>query len=396
MRFETSKARGARLAATLAVLLCGAPSVAAEQKTDAPSSAPSIAADAKVELNEKQAASIKVAPLGEMSFAIEIQAFGSVDFNEDLSVQLFPPFQGRIIEAYAKLGDDVKKGQTLYTIASPDLIQAEGTLIEAAATYELTSKALARDKVLLTTEGLAQKDFEQAIADQQNADGALKAARDAVMVFGKSSAEIDRIIAGRKVDPVLVVASPVRGRITARNAQPGLFVQPGTSTAPYNVADLSTVWLIANVSESDSPALRVGQPVKASVTAYPGRVFEGKLTHLGTSVDPAVHTVIARAEIEDPKNELRPGMMAIFQVAIAPPQRSPALPVNGLVREGDGTMTAWLTTDNRHFQRRIITVGVQQGGYRQVLDGLKAGDHIVTDGAILLSNMAAGGGTPND
>jgi len=385
MWFETSQAGKAGAAAMLAVLLSCAPSLAAEQKN----------ADATVELSDKQVAAIKVAPLGEAAFAIEIQAFGSVDFNQDLSVQVFPHYAGRIIEARVKLGDDVKKGQILYTIDSPDLVQAEGTLIEATAAYQLTTKALDRAKVLLTTEGLAQKDYEQAISDQQSAEGALKAARDAVLVFGKTPAEADRIVGDRRVDPVLVVPSPVAGRVTARNAQPGLFVQPGVSPAPYNIADLSSVWLVANVSESDSPALRVGQPVKASLMAYPGRVFEGKLASLGTGVDPNVHTVVARAEIEDPDHALRPGMIATFRVAIAPPKRSPALPVNGVVREGDGTMTAWTTSDNHHFQRRIITVGVQQDGYRQVVEGLKPGERVVTDGAILLSNIAAGG-TSND
>ena len=387
MRVDKSRMRGASAAVILAILLGHGFTGAA--------GAPAIPPDAAVELNEKQAASIKVAPLGEAAFAIETQAFGSVDFNEDLSVQVFPHYPGRIIEAQIQLGDDVKKGQVLYTIHSPDLVQAEGTLIETAATAELTTKALARAKILLNTEGLAQKDYEQAISDQQTAEGAMKAARDAVMVFGKTPAEIDRIIAQRKVDPALVVASPVNGRVTARNAQPGLFVQPGTAPAPYNIADLSTVWLVANVSESDSPALRVGQQVKASVTAYPGRVFEGKLARIGTSVDPNVHTVVARAELEDPKHELRPGMMATFRIAISSPQQSPALPVNGVVREGDGTMTAWVTTDSRHFQRRIIKVGVQQNGLRQVLDGVKAGERVVTDGAILLSNMAAGNSPSN-
>jgi len=387
MRVDKSRMRGASAAVILAILLGHGFTGAA--------GAPAIPPDAAVELNEKQAASIKVAPLGEAAFAIETQAFGSVDFNEDLSVQVFPHYPGRIIEAQIQLGDDVKKGQVLYTIHSPDLVQAEGTLIETAATAELTTKALARAKILLNTEGLAQKDYEQAISDQQTAEGAMKAARDAVMVFGKTPAEIDRIIAQRKVDPALVVVSPVNGRVTARNAQPGLFVQPGTAPAPYNIADLSTVWLVANVSESDSPALRVGQQVKASVTAYPGRVFEGKLARIGTSVDPNVHTVVARAELEDPKHELRPGMMATFRIAISSPQQSPALPVNGVVREGDGTMTAWVTTDSRHFQRRIIKVGVQQNGLRQVLDGLKTGERVVTDGAILLSNMAAGNSPSN-
>lgn len=387
MRCDKSRVRGVSTALILAILL-GQGSVSA-------AGGPTIPPDAAVELSDKQVASIKTGKIGEASFAVESVAVGSVDFNEDLSVQVYPHYQGRIIEAYAKLGDDVKKGQILYTIDSPDLVQAEGALIEAAATYELTTKALERAKVLSNTEGLAQKDFEQAVSDQQNAEGALKAARDLVQIFGKTPAETDRIVASRKVDPVLVVPSPVNGRVTARNAQPGLFVQPGSGTAPYNVADLSTVWLVANVAESDSPRLKVGQEVKVSMMAYPGRLFEGRLARLGTAIDPNLHTLTARAEIEDPSHELRPGMIATFRVAVAPSQLSLALPVNGVVREGDGTMTAWVTGDNHHFQRRIIRTGIQQDGMRQVLEGLKPGEQVVTDGAILLSNMAAGSSANN-
>jgi len=351
-----------------------------------------IAADMdKLDLSERQAAAIKIEKVGERQFAVETRAVGSVDFNEDMSVPVFPHYAGRIIEAYARLGDDVKKGQPLYTIDSPDLVQAEGTLIETAATRDLTTQALARAKIVFDAQGMAQKDYEQAVADQQNAEGAFKAARNVVLVFGKTPAEADRIVASRKIDPVLVVPSPIGGRVTARNAQPGLFVQPGTAPAPYNIADLSTVWLIANVPESDSPALRVGQSVKVSVMAYPGRLFEGKLDRLGTGVDATVHTLTCRAEIEDPKHELRPGMIANFRIETAPPQRSAAVPVNAIVREGDGTMTAWVTADSRHFTRRIVKTGLQQEGYRQIVDGLKPGETVVTDGAILLSNIANGG-----
>src|SRR6202041_2258312 len=132
-------------------------------------------------------------------------------------------------------------------------------------------------------------DLEQGISDQQTAEGALRAARDAVRVFGKSEAEMDRMIAERKVDPTLVVVSSIAGRVTARNAAPGLFVQPGNAPAPYTVADISTMWMLANVIESDSPAFHVGQEVKVSVMAYPGRVFEGKISTIDSNVDPVTH-----------------------------------------------------------------------------------------------------------
>jgi membrane fusion protein, heavy metal efflux system len=112
-------------------------------------------------------------------------------------------------------------------------------------------------------------------------------------LFGKTDTEIDRTIADRRVDRTLVVKSPISGLITARNAAPGLFVQPGNAPAPYSVADITTMWMLANVAESDSPFFHVGQKVNVRVMAYPGRLFEGRISTIGASVDPNTHRVLA-------------------------------------------------------------------------------------------------------
>ena len=189
-----------------------------------------------VDLSPSQLNSIKIEPVGSYAFPVEKEAVGNIDYDEDLSVQVFPAYQGTIIKTLVELGAEVQKDQPLYTIKSPDLIQAESNLIGAAATYELTTKELARAKDLYTTSvGVPQRELEQAISDQQTAEGALKAARDAVLVFGKTDAEIDQMIASRKIDPALVVRSPIRGKVTYKVAQPGFLVQPGNQPAPYSV-----------------------------------------------------------------------------------------------------------------------------------------------------------------
>jgi cobalt-zinc-cadmium efflux system membrane fusion protein len=342
-----------------------------------------------VELNDKQMASVKVEPIQEYVFPVEKSAVGSIDFNEDLNVQVFTPYQGRIIETFAKVGDEVKKGQILFTIDSPDLLAAGSNLIAAAGVSELTSRALARLKALYETRAVAQKDLEQAISDQQSAEGALKAARDAVRIFGKTEDEIDMIIKERKADPRLVVPSPISGRITARNAATGLLVQPGAAPAPYSVADVSTMWMLANVSESDVSAIHMGQEVKVSLVSYPGKVFEGRISTITSMVDPGSHRMLIRSDIDDPNHELRAGMFATFVIRTGDPVRSLAVPMSGLVREGDGTMTVWVTTDRRRFTQRTVMIGSRKDGFRQILDGLKPDELIATDGAVFLSNMLA-------
>ena len=345
--------------------------------------------DASVQLTDTQLKSIKVSPAAERAFPLERSAVGSIDFNENLAVPVFSPYQGKIIKAYAEIGDTVKKGQTLFTIESPDLIQADSSLITAAGLLDLTTHALERAKRLYEVQGIAEKDLQQAISDQQTAEGALKAARDAVRVFGKSEAEIDAIVANRKIDPALVVASPIAGRVTARVAQPGLLVQPGNLPAPYTVADVVTVWMLANVSESNVKYVKVGQPVSVSTMAYPGQVYEGKITIVGASVDPTLHTLLIRSEIQNPRRELLPGMFADFVIRIGDPVVAPAVPPVSVVRAGDGTMTVWVTTDQHHFTQRTVKLGLQSGGFDQILDGLKQGELVVTDGAVFLDNMLA-------
>ncbi|MGD0148995.1 MAG: efflux RND transporter periplasmic adaptor subunit [Xanthobacteraceae bacterium] len=342
-----------------------------------------------VELSDSQLVSVKVEPAQVREFPVEKGAVGSIDFNEDLEVQVFTPYQGRIIALFAEIGDDVKKGQTLFTIDSPDLLNAESTLIAAAGVLELTTHNLARLRDLYTTRAVSQHDVEQATSDQQTAEGNLRAARDAVRIFGKTDADIDRIVADRMADPTLIVPSPIDGRITARNAAPGLFVQPGNAPAPYTVADINTMWMLANVAEDDSPAFRLGQPVQVSLSAFPGRKFDGKITTIGATVDPNTRRVLVRSEIKDPQHELRSGMFGYFIIEIGAPLRSPAVPLDGVVREGDGTMTVWVTADRRRFIKRTVKIGDARGGYRQILQGLQPGELVATDGAIFLSNMLA-------
>ena len=351
--------------------------------------APSAPAANIVELLETQLKAVKVEVASEREFPIEKSAVGSIDFNEEMLTQVFTPYQGRIVELYAKVGDEVKKVQALFTIDSPDLVQASSTLISSAAVLELTTRNLERARMLYAARAAAQKDFEQATSDNRTAEGAYRAARDAVRLFGKTDAEMDRIVEKRQVDPILVVPSPISGRITARNASPGLLVQPGNAPAPFAVADVSTMWMLANVAESDSPSFQIGQDVRVSVMAYPGRVFEGRISTIGSTVDPITHRVLVRSEIDDPKHELRSGMFANFVIRTGDPMRSVAVPLDGVVREGDGTMTVWVTADRRRFTMRPVKVGLLRDGYYQILDGLRSGELVATEGALFLSNAIA-------
>jgi membrane fusion protein, heavy metal efflux system len=340
--------------------------------------------EATLDLSPSQLNAIKIEPVGTYRFPVEEDAVGSIDYDEDMSVQVFPDYQGTIIASLGQLGAEVQIDQPLYTIRSPDLIQAESTLIAAAATFVLTSKELARVQGL---GGVAEREKEQAASDQQSAEGALKAARDAVRVFGKTDAEIDQIIASRKIDPALVVRSPIPGKITAKNAQPGWLVQPGNLPAPYSVSDVTIKWMLANAVESEIPLFHLRQPVQVRVAAYPDREFLGRVAKIYETVDPNTHRVIIRSEIADPNDELHPGMLANFVIRVHDPMEATAIPADSVVRESDGTMTAWVTSDRRRFVQRVIKTGLRKDTEVQVLDGLQRGELVVVQGAVFLDNM---------
>jgi cobalt-zinc-cadmium efflux system membrane fusion protein len=352
--------------------------------------APVQATTVTVELTEKQVASLKISTVGQAPFEVLRSAVGNIDFNQNMLVQVFTPNPGRILQTFANIGDRVERGQILFTVDSPDLLTAESNLIQAAGVLVLQNHNLKRLTETLRGGGGAQKDVDQATSDQQTAEGNLRAARDAVRIFGKTDEEIDQIIRDRRADPALIVRSPITGTITQRTAAPGLYIQPGNSPAPFTMADTSTMWMLANVVENDAPLLQVGQEVKVRVGAWPDREFSGAITVLGAQVDAATRRVWVRSEIHDPETLLRAGMFANFTIRISHPFQALAVPTASVVREGDGSMSVWVTTDHMHFEKRTVRTGLQQGGMTQIIGGLRPGELVVTKGAVFVSNKAAG------
>lgn len=348
----------------------------------------------EVELTADQVKAITIAPVGQARFDISRKAVGNMDFNQNALVQVFTPYQGRVIAANVNVGDRVERGQILFTVDSPDLLQASSALIAAAGVLNLQNRTLKRVTDNLKGGGGAQKDVDQAISDQQTAEGALRAARDVMRIYGKTDEEVERIVTDRRADSTLMVRSPLAGYVTARNAAPGLLLQPGNAPAPITLADAKSMWMIANVPEADSALLQVGQQVQARVSALPGKTFDGTISVVGATVDPQTRRTMVRSEIADPDHALRAGMFADFTIRIGAPIEALAVPANAIVREGDGSMTVWLTTDRLRFEKRTVKIGLRQNGFVQILEGVQPGDLVVTDGALFLTNKLVG--SPSD
>jgi len=342
-----------------------------------------------ITITEKQAALVKVEAAHEYEFAIQRRAIGTVDFNQEKTVQVFSQYPGRIKQVFVTAGDTVSLNQPLFSIESPDLLQATSTLISAAGVRVLANKALERVKKMAGIQASSQRDLDQAASDQQTAEANYRSARDAMRIFGKTDLEIDAIISTKKLNSELIVLSPMAGKVISRNAQPGLFVQPGSTPAPVAVADQTTMWIIANVPETELAFIKEGQPLVASIAALPGVRYQGKIVNIGAAVDSATRRVAVRAEITNPDNLLRAQMLASYVIETNSPKKYIAIPAESIVREGDGTITTFVTSDNRTFKRRSLTIGLTQNNQVQVLSGLTLGENIASDGAIFLSNALA-------
>jgi len=360
-----------------------------------------------VTVDELQAQRLRIEPVQLREFRDARTTVGRIAFNDDRTTAIYAPFQGRVLRLIAKAGDVLRPGSPLVTIDSPDLVQANADVITASTAVQKAQnqvaqgERVARRQQLLYDGGAAPyKDLEQADSDLRNAqhdlktaEGQLEAARNRLRApFGKTDAEIAQIEATHDVDRVAQIASPIAGTVTGRKVSPGQFVRADNTDPMFTIADVSSMWLVANVTETDIPLIKVGQEVAVQVVAYPGEVFRARLTYVGASMDPAARRLTVRAEIANPDGRLKPDMFASFHIMTGVSTRSPSLPTAAVLRESDGTMTAWVTIDGKRLVKRTVKVGLQQDGFSQVLEGLEAGERVATESALFLGNVLASGG----
>jgi len=329
-------------------------------------------------------------PVIERDFAQNSAAIGNIDFDQDHSVAVFTPYQGRIGKVLVAAGDEVKAGQVVYTVLVPDMAQAASALVASAGVLKMNNETLRRAKSLYESRSISLKELEQNISDQQTAEGNYKAALKTMALFGLSDEQIKQILAGRKIDTEMPVLSPVTGRVVARSAAPGLLVQPGNAPAPVTVSDTTHLWMVASIPESDIGQYHIGQLVHVRVQAFPNKTYSGTIFYVGDASDPNTHRIPIKAAVVDENHELRPQMLADFTIVLREPILGVAVPAKALVREPDGTFTVWITSKNSSaFYKRTVQVGLMQEEYVQILDGLKVGELVAQSNALFLSNLFA-------
>jgi cobalt-zinc-cadmium efflux system membrane fusion protein len=353
-----------------------------------------------VRVNVDQLHQLNVVPVAVDQFSIQKLAVGQIAFNEDMSTVVLTPFSGRVTRLIAKIGDEVKRGDPLFEIDSPEVVQAQTDLIAALHGVEKSKSLLALAKRVMDRQtGLmadkatsqreldsARNDFAAAEADLATANGTLMAARNKLRVIvGRDKAEVERVERERSVNPLITINAPIDGTVVGRKVGPGQYVRSDVADALYSISDLSTMWLKANVPETEIANVRVGQEIEVRVTALPDRVFRARISAIGAASDTATRRIVVRSEIPNPDRLLRSDMFANFKITVAGGESTPVVPVDAVIRDGNEA-AVWVVREPMLFHRRKVKLGMEREGRVQVLDGLAAGEQVVGRGAVFVDN----------
>lgn len=344
-----------------------------------------------------QWATLGLTPVKSVDFAPGADTEGNIAVNDTRTTAVFSPLTGRVTRVFAKLGDHVRAGAPLFAIDAGEFVQAQSDLLTAAAQVRQTKAALARQESLFKTNGAALKDVEQAQTDAITAQAALEAARNRLRVLGYGPAQIaaaETGAAARGISADTIVPAPISGVITQRAIGVGQnlasLANNGGGGAPlFTISDLSTVWLVGALREDDAPAAKIGQAVEVRAPALPGKVFRARINFVSPMVDPNTRRVTVRAEVPNPGGELLPQMFANFDLVTGPAHPALAVPADGVIYEGEAARV-WVARPGHLLELRQIKTGQTHDGLVEVTEGLKAGDQVVTSGALFIDRASKG------
>ncbi len=335
----------------------------------------------------QQLKSLTVEPVALHAFVSEESTEGKIAVNADRATPVFSPFSGRVTRVIAGLGDTVRAGAPLATVEASEFVQAQNDLSTAAAQVKIARINETRKHALYDAKGGSLQDWQQAQTDLTAAETALDAVRNRLRILGTSGAEIAALEAAHSMIAAAAIAAPVAGVVVDRQVGPGQYLQAGSNTPVYTIADPSSVWLLANVREADASLVHSGQIMEVRVPAYPKRVFKAHVTYVAAAVDPVTHRLPVRAEIENRDAALKPEMFANFRILTSDAVDAPAVPEAAVIYEGDAAHV-WVVAGDGLLSYRAIRTGRNSDGLVEVLDGLKPGERIVTKGGLFIDQVA--------
>ena len=317
-------------------------------------------------------ARLTIASLAPQPVRHELDVPATAEADPAKITKVSPPLQGRVVKLMVRLGDSVRQGAPLFTFDSPDLAAAQSDYLKAKSSEAQTQRALERQQDL-TQHGIgAQKDLEQATADHDQARSELARTTTRLQLLGMEAGEVGR---------PLTVRAPISGRVIDLTTAPGQWHNDPAAVLMV-VADLSTVWVTAQVPEKDVQRVVVGDEARVQFSAYPAERFGGRVQFVGDVLAPETRTVKVRIELANERHRLKPGMFARVTLT---GKESPELvvPPSALVVHGDKSFV-FVEKAPWTFERRAVEVGEPLASGISVIRGISAGDRIVTANSILL------------
>jgi cobalt-zinc-cadmium efflux system membrane fusion protein len=348
-------------------------------------------------------ATLSFQPVTERAFRAEYVTEGKIAIDEDRSTPVFSPYTGRVTKLLARPGDSVVKSQPLFVIEAADTVQAQNDYIAAMSAVNKARSALdlaqiqdnrARD--LFEGKAVPLKDYQQSQAnlvqaqnDLRSAQTALEASRNKLRIFGFTDDDIATFRQNGGINPEITIFAPIAGTVVQRKVGPGQYVSSGASDPVYVIGDLSTVWLMAFVRESDAAKVAVGQDVTFNVMALPGRPLTARINYVAAAIDPATRRLLVRATIDNKDGSLKPEMFA--NVTLYSPSDHPAVgvPKQALIYEGD-QVRVWVAHDDKSIELRQIKRGLTNGDLVEITGNLRPGEQIVTKGSLFIDRAASG------
>ncbi len=347
---------------------------------------------------------LKILAVSQMTFRAERLTEGKITLNDEAVTPVFSPFSGRVTQLMAKIGDVVKPGAPLARVQSTELSQAQNDLVVAATARttaraqmklaELTEK---RQSGLYAAQGTPLKTWLQSQTDllsarqvAQASEMTFTAAHNHLLILGRREKDIQALLHApvlEQADAQALLNAPIGGTIIQRQIGLGQNIEAGASAPVFTIANLSTVWLVANMREGDAPLVQVGAPVRVHLLAMPDRVFAARLSYVSATLDPLTHRLPVRAQLANPDGILRPEMFATFSVTTEHDREALAVPEGAVVYEGDEAHV-WLAQGDKTLVLRKIRIGRSDGAMVEVEEGLSKGDEVVTSGALFIDRAA--------
>jgi membrane fusion protein, heavy metal efflux system len=298
----------------------------------------------------------------------------SVEADPVRFARIFPPLSGRVRGLFVRFGDPVRRGQLLLTLDSPDFTAAESDFVKARSAAELTRRALSRQRDLYDHKIAARRDVEQAQSDYATASSELERTENRLRSLGLNPRTM-------KFGQPLAIYSPINGRVVDLTVAQGEY-RNDNSAALMTVADLSTVWLTANVQEKDARHVFKGQPVKAVFSAYPEDTFRGRVLFVGDLLDLDTRAIKVRVALPNADGRLKPGMYGTVDFAEASDPQV-VVPTSAVFQLGD-TPTVFVETRPWTFESRPVLTGSEQEGKTVIKSGIQAGTTVVSREGVLL------------